>query len=69
MAAHSAYNMFFKYKFLIVNLVFLTHLGFWSGNFFLIVPFPDHCLLVPLYIGCVLIGIFLSKKISGLFSL
>ena len=24
------------------------HLGFWSGNFFLIAPFPDHCLLVPL---------------------
>ena len=24
----------------------LTHLGFRSGNFFLIAPFPDHCLLV-----------------------
>ena len=23
-----------------------SYLGFWSGNFFLIVPFPDHCLLV-----------------------
>ena len=22
-----------------------SHVGFWSGNFFLIVPFPDHCLL------------------------
>ena len=22
-------------------------LGLWSGNFFLIAPFPDHCLLVP----------------------
>ena len=22
------------------------HLGFWSGNFFLIAPCPDHCLLV-----------------------
>ena len=30
----------------IVNLVF-PRLGFWSGNFFLIAPFPDHCLLVP----------------------
>ena len=45
-AAHSAYNMFSKYKYLIVNLVF-SYLGFWSGNIFLIAPFPDHCLLVP----------------------
>ena len=37
-----------KYKCLIVNLVF-SHLGFWSANFFLIAPFPDHCLLVPFY--------------------
>ena len=33
-------------KYLIVNLVF-SHLGFWSGNLFLIAPFPDLCLLVP----------------------
>ena len=45
-AAHSAYDMFSKYKYQVVNLVF-SHLGFWSGNFFLIAPFPDHCLLVP----------------------
>ena len=45
-AAHSAYDMFLWYKYLIVNFVF-THLGFWSGNFFLIVPCPDLCLLVP----------------------
>ena len=32
---------------LIVSLVF-SHLGFWSGNLFLIAPFPDLCLLVPL---------------------
>ena len=38
--------MFSKYKHLIVNLVF-PHLGFWSGNFFLIAHFPDRCLLVP----------------------
>ena len=44
-AAHSAYDMFFYYKFHIVNLVF-SHLGFWNGNFFLIAPFPDLCLLV-----------------------
>ena len=36
------------YKYLIVSLV-LSHLGFWSGNLFLIAPFPDLCLLVPLY--------------------
>ena len=32
-AAHSAYDMFSWYKYLIVNLVF-SHLGFWSGNLF-----------------------------------
>ena len=36
------------YKYLIVSLVFF-HLGFWSGNLFLIAPFPDLCLLVPCY--------------------
>ena len=30
------------YKYLIVSLVF-SHLGFWSGNLFLIAPFPDLC--------------------------
>ena len=34
------------YKCLIVSLVF-SHLGFWSGNLFLIAPFPDLRLLVP----------------------
>ena len=34
------------YKYQIVNLVF-SHIGFWSGNLFLIAPFPDLCLLVP----------------------
>ena len=37
------------YKYLIVGLVF-SHLGFWSGNLFLIAPFPDLCLLVPFHI-------------------
>ena len=37
------------YKYLIVTLVF-SHLGFWSGNLFLIAPFPDLCLLVPFQI-------------------
>ena len=41
LAAHSATDMFSKYmyKYLIVNFCF-AHLGFWSGNFFLITPFP-----------------------------
>ena len=48
-AAYSAYDMFSKYRFmyLIVYLDFPTSvLG--VGFFFLIAPFPDHCLLVPL---------------------
>ena len=45
-AAHLAYDIFPWFKYLSVNLVFHT-LGFWSGHFFLIAPFPDHCLLVP----------------------
>ena len=36
------------YKYLIVSLV-VSHLGFWSDNFFLIAPFPDLCLLVPFH--------------------
>ena len=47
-AAHSAYDMFSKYKYLIVGL-FFSQLGFWNGNFFLIAPFPGHCLLLPFY--------------------
>ena len=46
--AHSAYEMFSWYKYLIVSLVF-SHLGFWSGNLFLIAPFPDLCLPVPFF--------------------
>ena len=38
--------MFSWYKYLIVNFV-VSHLGFWSGNLFLIAPFPDLCRLVP----------------------
>ena len=49
-AAHSAYEMFSWYKYLIVSL-FFSHLGFWSGNLFLIAPFPDLCLLVPFYVS------------------
>ena len=36
------------YKYLIVSL-FFYHLGFWSGNVFLIAPYPDLCLLVPFH--------------------
>ena len=36
------------YKYLIVGLVF-SHLGFWSGNLFLIASFPDLCLPVPFF--------------------
>ena len=32
---------------LIASLFVFFHLGFSSGNFFLIASFPDHCLLVP----------------------
>ena len=35
---------------LIVSLGF-SHLGFWSGNLFLIAPFPDLCLLVPFFLS------------------
>ena len=38
------------YKYLVVGLGF-SHLGFWSGNLFLIAPFPDLCLLVPSSVG------------------
>ena len=50
-AAHSAYQMFSWYKYLIVSLVF-SHLGFWSGSLFLIAHFPDLCLLVLFFLAC-----------------
>ena len=40
-AIHSAYDMISKYN----NCPFVFPPRFWSGNFFLIEPFPDHCLL------------------------
>ena len=45
--AHWAYDMFSRYKYLSVNLVFPPR--FRVGSFFLIAHFPDHCLLVPFY--------------------
>ena len=50
------------YKYLIVSLVF-SHLGFWSGNLFLIAPFPDLCLLVPQFTAV------LMQEVSRLLSL
>ena len=32
----------------VYDMVF-SHLGFWSGNFFLIAPVPAHFLLVPFF--------------------
>ena len=40
-------GMFSWFKYLSVVLDFSQTLGLWSGDFFLIAPFPDHCLLVP----------------------
>ena len=53
------------YKCLIVSLVF-SHLGFWSGNLFLIAPFPDLCLLVSSYNHYLL---QLALKFEGFLSL
>ena len=65
-AAHSAYEVFSWYKYLIVSL-FFSHLGFWSGNLFLIAPFPDLCLLVPF---CNIFGyIFLNEPAMHNFAL
>ena len=60
-AAHSAYEMFSWYKYLIVGLVF-SRLGFWSGSLFLIAPSPDLCLLVLFYPFSFTHGHFLSYK-------
>ena len=57
---HKHISMYFCYLCLIENNDFLlmpscihvasnSSLGLWSGNFFLIAPFPDLCLLVPFY--------------------
>ena len=63
-AAHSAYEMFSWYKYLIVSLVF-SHLGFWSGSLFPIAPFPDLCLLVLFYFTDKMIPILSYSKISN----
>ena len=48
-AAHSAYDMCHGISTCLLVWVF-SHLGFWSGNLFLIAPYPDLCLLLPFYI-------------------
>ena len=54
------------YKYLIVSLVF-SHLGFWSGNLFLIAPFPDLCLLVPFCGGSSNVFVLCMKRpVEGL---
>ena len=53
------------YKCLIVSLVF-SHLGFWRGNLFLIAPFPDLCLLAPLYLLPLLVQILHIDRICHL---
>ena len=60
------------YKYLIVSLVF-SHLGFWSGNLFLIAPFPDLCLLVPFQpkhktYNCVILKAFLLCNLGVSFT-
>ena len=47
--SRSACGVFSWCKYLSVNLFFFPPLGFWSGNFFLIAPFLDQGLLVPLH--------------------
>ena len=37
------------YKYLSVINIFVQPLGMWNENFYLIGPFPDHCLLVLFY--------------------
>ena len=49
-----SFGLRYGIKYLIVSLVF-SHLGFWSGNLFLIAPFPDLCLLVPFCEGGLLV--------------
>ena len=51
------------YKYLIVSLVF-SHLGFWSGNLFLIAPFPDLCLLVPFSTLCEIVSVFMFSDFT-----
>ena len=53
------------YKYLIVSLVF-SHLGFWSGNLFLIAPFPDLCLLVPFDLNVIYSNPNVKKQLDSM---
>ena len=64
-AAHSACGVFSWYKCLIANLVF-SHLGFWSGNLFLIAPFHDLCLPVTFSWNLLTMTIKLMLHVSRL---
>ena len=46
--------------YLSLNVFKASHPGFWSGNLFLIAPFPDLCLLVPFSKGSTLYILFYS---------
>ena len=43
----SSYSLGLSYVFFVYVPKLFPPLGLWSGNIFLIAPFPDHCLLVP----------------------
>ena len=49
----------------LVNLVF-SHLGFWSGNLFLIAPFPDLCLLVLFSVSLIFIYVWENGKYQNI---
>ena len=59
-AAHSAYDMFSKYKYLIVNLVFPP--WFLEWEFLSVAPFPGHYILVPFYL------LYFTSEILFIFS-
>ena len=45
---------------------FFSHPNFQSGNFFLIAPFPDHCLLLPFYCdGCSMVAVDIDIVCQG----
>ena len=59
-----AYDMFSLCKDLYVILFLFPPFGLWSWNFFLIAPFPDHCLILPFYFPAPNANDFLSEYIK-----
>ena len=44
---HSLFTKLVLIELIVIEfLVVFSHLGFWSGNLFLIAPFPDICVLI-----------------------